>query len=86
MKKILLVSAFALFGTFAMANEIDNNKNELSSKFLLSYILTPSVCEAGANAAYQSVKDDGGSDRMAENAYNAALKACETQMKEANLD
>ena len=34
MRKILLASAFALFGTFAMANEISNdskNKNEEST-------------------------------------------------------
>ena len=35
MKKILLASAFALFGTFAMANEVENDKYEV--KYEISF-------------------------------------------------
>ena len=68
-----------------MANEVEN-KIDQNQKFVISFIITPTVCEEGANAAYESVKNDGGSDKMAQNAYNAALKACESQMKESNLE
>lgn len=98
MKKLVLLCSFGLLGSFALAGTVNVEKqdsNHLQSSELInlfgetkivSKLLTPSICEVSANAAYDSVIEDGGSEEMATNAYNRTLKACEAQLKEFGFD
>lgn len=89
MRKIILFITIMMVGTFVFANDnIDLiYENELNLGLELKevnnslYFFTPSPCEAGANAAYDAVIENGGTKIQTQAAYDASLKACEEGFK-----